>query len=90
MASRYIVFRRDDWEAKRQGAYDELDDAVVLRQRDRFSSPALQAYLDAVSNAIEILEEIGSHIPPDLYEIRDWALGVVNEARQAERHLPDM
>lgn len=88
--SKYLVFKRKKF-IERHGTAkvsEALTDAVVIRTRDRFAAPALQAYYDAISNTIEVLEELGIAVPPDLDEVRDYFFHAASAARTSPSQLP--
>lgn len=63
MDSKYIVFKREDWEQLQEESPEcdseqfILEDAVVIRLQDIFAESALFAYAAAIRTSIEILEE---------------------------------
>jgi hypothetical protein len=102
--SKYIVFNRDDFNSAIRWSQDasleqlelfrEIDDVFSFRLQDRFAAPAIQAYLDAVCNVLEVLEEFGmpdeSQTIEDLTMIRDWAFEMTMRARKfKEKKIPD-
>lgn len=102
--SKYVVFKRDEFDQElgriighdlREVKFHELQlDAIVLRMQDRFSAPAMQAYFDAVSNALEVLEDFGIISVPavlkDLEVLRDWAFNTTQDARNYKyKKIPD-
>jgi hypothetical protein len=92
---KYIVFYREHFE-RNWNTLLEVDDAIVLRQKDRFTHIAIQAYADAVSNTIEILNSLeiamafeAKDVINQLEEIRDWAFENSEKARSSVKKLPD-
>lgn len=56
---KYVVFKRSDWELHKSqpGCMPEslaVEDAVVIRCQDVFAPPALDAYANAISVALEL------------------------------------
>jgi hypothetical protein len=99
MKSKYIVFNRDEFDKTffdtlEAEKIEEIENVVALRLQDKFVVPAMQAYLDAVCNVMEILEEYG--MPDeninleDLTTVRDWAFHVTTAAREFKnKKIPD-
>lgn len=97
--SKYVVFKRDKYWEEVDKSLDqnfteiELEDAIVIRMQDRFSAIALQSYFDAVSNALEIIVDLGftgSKELRDLEALRDWAFNITQEAREyKDKKIPD-
>ena len=103
--SKYVVFKKDEfykelgslvgYDLNRGQRFTDLQlDAIVLRMQDRFSAPAMQAYFDAVSNALEVLEDFGIISVPavlkDLEVLRDWAFNTTQDARNYKyKKIPD-
>lgn len=104
MEPKYVVFNTDEFKEACQKRRDlsgvanqeilldvrNLDDAVVIRQKDIFAGTALHAYSAAVHNAIEIMEGMGADVPAYLYDLRDdfAELAEGADAHKAKR-LPD-
>ena len=67
MNEKYVVFKREDWEAARAAVaagyeavevvhgleLEEVQDAVVIRRQDVFAAPALDAYANSIRVALE-------------------------------------
>lgn len=113
---KYVVFKKSDFETllKRLASIGsiiedeltsfpdiQLDDAVVIRRRDIFAPPALDAYSFAILTSLEGLKEITLGIPysPDvekinkravkLQEISDYFHEQAKAAWLTHRKLPD-
>lgn len=94
--SKYIVFKREEWEAFWGEDFvgvesaeplqltlegHHLDDAVVIRKQDIFAGPALHAYASSISTVIEVLELMGvAGALDDLEEVRDYFFEAALEA----------
>ena len=68
MNDKYVVFKREDWEAHldQPGCMPEsleVDDAVVIRRQDVFAPPALDAYANLITAAIQISQDAAGFIP---------------------------
>lgn len=96
--SKYIVFKRDEFDQSfgigRVPAAKEVEDVAAFRLQDRFSAPAIQAYFDAVSNVLEVLEEFGmpddNLTIEDLTILRDWAFEMAQRARTyKDKKIPE-
>lgn len=104
--SKYIVFKREEYfdaldrpvanslHLRAKLNEIEIEDAVVIRLQDIFSSTALQSYFDAVSNTLEVLDDINARqditIIRELETLRDWAFNITQEAREYKgKKIPD-
>ena len=68
---KYIVFKRDDWEAflgedlpavEDLSVPEPIEDAVVIRRQDLFAASALDAYSDSIGVSIDVAESLRSRI----------------------------
>lgn len=95
---KYIVFRRaqfDEWMAEVLEDYEgestlykmELPDAVVIRQQDVFSPPALDAYANSIEVALSLAKP--DEITARLRAIADYFHQKASEAWHMHRKLPD-
>ena len=106
--NKFIVFNRDEFT---KALYSEemklalnvmplsLDDAVVIRRRDVFAPPALDAYANNIVSTIEALKTIKDRVGKlplsititidRLQEIADYFHAQANLAWQENRKLPD-
>lgn len=95
--AKYIVFKRaefDQWLINhpsdllgKDGNYAvvPVPDAVVIRRQDVFAPPALDAYANSISIALEISEAPNTH----LQVIADYFHEQACEAWQTDRKIPD-
>lgn len=66
-----------------------LDDAVVIRTRDRFAAPALHAYTEAIRNTVDLLDIYGLPAPPGLRDVADYFHERAMEAMEhSEKQFP--
>jgi hypothetical protein len=96
---KYVVFYRDGWEQWKQervsdiGAInpDEVEDAVVIRRQDVFAPPALDAYANAITVALELIVEgvSSSDRAKRLRHIADYFHQQAELAWNTERKVPD-
>lgn len=67
---KYVVFKREDWEADPVAADRlrpfEVADAVVIRRQDVFASTSLDAYANNIATAVETIKHVAG---PDLDDI---------------------
>lgn len=74
----------------------EVADGVVIRRQDAFAPPALDAYSNAITVALNVLSEADggadiydAEIPKRLREIADYFHGQAALSWDAHRKLPD-
>lgn len=103
MNNKYVVFKREDWDAHRDqpGCMPEdleVDDAVVIRRQDVFAPPALDAYANLITAALAVAQDVSGHIPgvdeepgsvKRLREIADYFHEQAALAWDTHRELPD-
>jgi len=97
--SKYITFKQEEFDnwVREMSEFDgalpapePITDGVVIRQQDIFGGVALHAYAGAVSNAIQVMEEIGTPVPPYLYDVRSYFHEVACGADEVKhKKLPD-
>lgn len=106
--NKFIVFNRDEfykalYSVEMQAALDifpeSLADAVVIRRRDVFAPPALDAYANNIVSTIEALKSVKDRVGKlpmsinisldRLQEIADYFHAQANLAWQENRKLPD-
>lgn len=64
MDSKYVVFKREEWEREAAGHFPEpVPDAVVIRRQDAFAPPALDAYANSMLTVVETMVEIVKGLP---------------------------
>lgn len=101
MEDKYVVYKRKSLQRRLDHpsnvggltaeSLDPLTDAVVIRTKDRFAAPALQAYFDSITNAIEVLEEMGVQPPEDLVEVQTYFFHAIADARtHSVRRMPTL
>lgn len=66
-----------------------IKDVIGLRLQDMFTSTALHAYVNAVQNAIEVLEHINAPVPEHLYSVRDYFHDLAIDSDSAPTKMPD-
>jgi hypothetical protein len=100
MDNKYVVFKRDefrDWfctvgdHSHGVNVLKAVEDAVVIRRQDAFAPPALDAYANAITVALELIKE-GVTSNPKAVALRDIADYFHQQAALAwsvERKLPD-
>lgn len=93
---KYVVFKRDEWEQyfRTQGAsiLVAVEDAVVIRRQDVFAPPALDAYANSISVAVEALqgrEGVDTALIAKLLKVADYFHSQAQTAWITERKLPD-
>jgi hypothetical protein len=91
---KYTVFKKVDLDLLGPKTATPIDDVICFRLQDRFCAPAIQAYLDAICNVIEVLEEFGmpddGTTIEDLTMTRDWAFAMTERARTYKlKKIPD-
>lgn len=110
LSRKYVVFKAEDWDRWvtalgevpelhtyfREYGPNELDDAVVLRKQDVFTSSALYEYAGQIRTTVEIIEKLlARQESPEvfLHGLRELANSFTEEAEDAEvggeRKLPD-
>lgn len=100
MDSKYIVFKRADWEDLQKESpeadYDEfiLEDAVVIRLQDIFAESALFAYAASIRTSCEILEatigDVDQALVDNLNAISDYFMSCGEQASKSlHRKIPD-
>lgn len=95
---KYIVFKQSDFRPYLDNTFKAMacDDAVVIRRRDIFAPPALDAYSNAIMVAIQgIKAAVGQgnaladpDMIRDLQNIADYFHEQAVEAWTTERKLP--
>jgi hypothetical protein len=100
---KYMVLKREDVnmmseESQASLTRLEVDDAVVIRRQDAFAPPALDAYANLITAAIQVSQDFSSHIPgvdqepPSVIRLREIADYFHEQAALAwdtHRKLPD-
>lgn len=100
MDTKYVVFKRADWEALQQESPESdpeefiLEDAVVIRLQDIFAESALFAYAASIRTSCEILEATVTDPDPalldNLNEIADYFMSQGELASKGlHRKIPD-
>lgn len=66
----------------------EIDDGIVIRRQDMFAPPALDAYANGITIAVEVLKGTGTY-PRSLMDTADFFHEQAVLAWDADRKLPD-
>jgi hypothetical protein len=96
---KYAVFKREEWEQWFHNlasmadppSPSEVEDAVVIRRQDVFAPPALDAYANAITVALELIVEgvSSSDRAKRLRHIADYFHQQAELAWNTERKVPD-
>lgn len=95
---KYVVIRWEDWqEAMAKVNRPDvqvlaLTDAVVIRLQDVFAPPALDAYANSITVAIEMMQGLDDADPIKVKRLREIASYFHEQARiswETERKVPD-
>lgn len=101
MADKYVIFKKAefDWWYNRLGHQAPLSppelvrDGVVIRRQDIFSPPALDAYANAITIALQVAKELPDDpqrpVWHDLRQIADYFRDQAEQAWDTDRKLPD-
>jgi hypothetical protein len=100
MRSKYIVFKREDWDQLQQESPEcdpeefILEDAVVIRLQDIFAESALFAYAASIRTSCEILEvalgDVDQALVDNLNETADYFMACGEQASKSlKRKIPD-
>lgn len=100
MDSKYVVFKKADWEALQEESPENdpeafiLEDAVVIRLQDIFAESALFAYAASIRTSCEILEstigDVDQALVDNLNEIADYFMRCGEMASKSlHRKIPD-
>lgn len=100
--SKYITFKRDEWEKFRDGhgcAYkrdkedfqrqNELHDSVVIRTRDAFAAAALHTYANSIAISARVVGELAPSTRDRLLKVADYFHQRAEEAADQDGKLPD-
>lgn len=90
---KYVVFKRDAWDREKLAqmyavGLKEVPDAVVIRLQDAFAAPALDAYANAISVALKLLDKDNENYTA-LRTIADYFHEAAAESWQLETKVPD-
>lgn len=92
---KYIVFKRDEWDAAPHridvSEPKEIEDAVVIRRQDAFAPPALDAYANAITVALELMTYAITQCEQSeqLKDIADYFHQQAKMSWEANRKIPD-
>lgn len=96
---KYVVFKRDEFNEWLDGDRKDrdlpryLDDAVVIRRQDVFAAPALDAYANCISAAVQVMKLGGTEYSNGqarrLQNVADYFQAQAEAAREVLPKIPD-